>query len=135
MQAWKPYGLSTIQASRRATTGMTQQLTLEDATGSRPIRNDLEAAYRVWLAEHQQVFALFEKFALEMLGRRRRFGIGMLTERVRWEVRNSWAPDHSGYKINNNHRSFIARDLIHKYPAMADFIETRKVHGEEEEPR
>lgn len=109
------------------------QLTLEEATGSRPIRNDLEEAYRVWLAKNPKVFGLFERFALQMLEKHRRFGIGMVAERVRWEVRMVWEVDADGFKINDHHTAYIARDLIAKYPGLADLIETRKIRGEEPE--
>ena len=95
-----------------------------------PDRPDLEAAYRVWVGEHPEVFALFERFALERLRQGRRFGIGALAERVRWEVATTWDADVDGYKINNNHMSFLARDLIKKYPAMNALLETRKLRSE-----
>lgn len=107
------------------------QLTLDTVD---PIRNELEEKYRRWLHGHQAVFALFEKFALDMLGKRRRFGIAMLTERVRWEVASTIEPDADGYRINNNHRSYLARDLIRKHPALAELIETRCIKSSEGEP-
>lgn len=100
------------------------QLTLDTVE---PIRNELEEKYRRWLHGHQAVFALFEKFALEMLDKRRRFGIGMLAERVRWECASTFTKDAEGYKINNNYRSYIARDLIRRHPALHDLIETRAI--------
>jgi hypothetical protein len=96
-----------------------------------PIRNELEEKYRLWKEDNPGVFKLFEHFAMQMLQQGKRFGIGMLAERVRWEVRTTWAPDQDGFKMNNNHRAYIARDLIAKYPALADLLETRVVKGEE----
>ena len=94
-------------------------------------RNILEHKYRVWLETHQDVFALFEQYALVMLHVSRRFGIGMICERVRWEVRTTWRNDDEGFKINNNWRAYIARDLIVKHPALEALLETRLVRGEE----
>lgn len=108
------------------------QLSLEDAGSLGPTRNELEEKYRAWLADHAQVFALFERFALQMLAGKRRFGIGMLTERVRWEVRTTWAEDDEGYKINNNYRAYLARDLIAKYPELDALIETRSIRTDDE---
>lgn len=104
------------------------QLTLPEQP---PARNELERKYRVWRETHGEVFALFEKFALEMLGYNRRFGIGLVQERVRWEVRTTWAKDVDGYKLNDHYRAYIARDLIAKYPELAALIETRKVKRDE----
>ena len=94
--------------------------------------NALEEKYKAWVTAHPTVWALFERFALDMLVRRRRFGIGALTERVRWEIQTTWFLDAEGYKVNNNHRAYLARDLIGRYPEMAQYLETRKVKGEEE---
>ena len=104
------------------------QLTLDTVA---PIRNELERKYRVWLEEHPFVFALFEKFALELLARQCRFGIGMLAERVRWEVATSWVPDQDGYKVNNSYRAYLMRDLIAKYPDLERLVECRKVREED----
>jgi hypothetical protein len=104
------------------------QLTIDDAAQARaPIRNDLERKYRIWKATHVQVFALFDKFALQILAHNRRFGIALLQERVRWEIHTTWAEDAEGYKINNNYRAYIARDLIAAHPGLAPLIETRKI--------
>lgn len=98
-----------------------------------PERNELEKKYRTWLETHASVFALFERFALQMLSSKRRFSVYALTERVRWEIRTTWAPDADGFKINNNHRPYIARDLIAKYPALDALIETRTIHEDDED--
>lgn len=113
--------------------GRTRQLTLDDLPKSNPIRNELERKYRVWLETHGIVFALFERFALNMLARQRRFGISALTERVRWEIASTWEQDVDGYKINNNYTAYIARDLIRKHPAMGALIELRAIREDTEE--
>lgn len=93
--------------------------------------SDLERRYREWLATPagQKVFALFERFALQMLDHGRRFGIALIAERVRWEIRTTWAVDESGWKINNSWRAYLSRSLIERYPGLAALIETRRVHG------
>jgi hypothetical protein len=103
---------------------MTEQLTLD--TGE-PIRNELERKYRTWLEDHREVFALFEKFSLQMLAHHRRFGMRMIQERVRWEIHTTWAPDRDGYRLNDHYPPYIARDLIKKYPGLGELIELRKV--------
>jgi hypothetical protein len=101
-----------------------EQLTMD---GVDPVRNELEAAYRRWLETHPEVRKLIERFALEMAGKHRRFGVRLLTERVRWEVLTTWVEDEDGYKINNNFNAYLARDLIAKYPALEALIETRTI--------
>ena len=78
-----------------------------------------------FIAEHPEVYALFKQFAMQLLATRRRFGISLLTERVRWEVFTTWATDDRGLKINNNHRPYIARKLIEDEPRLADLIQCR----------
>lgn len=102
---------------------MTEQLALsfppppEDVT--------LREAAEQWMAEHPVAMALFRRFAADMASRGRRFGIGQLTERVRWECRIE-QHDEGDFKINNNWRAYIARALIEENPALLEFIELRK---------
>lgn len=92
-----------------------------------PKKNLREEAER-FIAEHPEVYALFEKFALAMAGRGKRFGIGQLTERVRWEVAMQWDKDDRGFRINNNHRAYIARQLIEDHPSLEGLIECRRTY-------
>jgi hypothetical protein len=84
----------------------------------------IEDKYRAWKTRNPGVLDLFETYATEMLARGRRFGIGQLAERVRWEVRRTWDTS-DGYKINNNFRALVARDLIAKHPGLKALVETR----------
>jgi hypothetical protein len=93
-------------------------------------RNRNEDAYQEWAATHKDVIVLFLQFARERLASGRRFGIGALTERVRWEVATTWGPDKSGFKINNNHRAYLARDLLKLEPRLARLVTTRRVKGD-----
>lgn len=83
-------------------------------------------SWREFKAANPNVFALFRSKALEMLVRKRRFGIAMLVESARWDIRRDWELDESGFKLNNNHRAYIARDLIASMPDLVDLIETRR---------
>lgn len=92
------------------------------------------ATYRAraeaWAKENPQVFALFEKFALEMAHRGRQFGMKALAERVRWQVMASWDKDEDGFRINNNLPSHVGRMLVEKHPHLAQFIQFRKAQGD-----
>jgi hypothetical protein len=92
------------------------------------------ATYRAraeaWAKENPQVFALFEKFALQAADRKRQFGMKALAEKVRWEVMMSWAKDEEGFRINNNLPAHLGRMLVEKHPHLAQFIEFRKAQGD-----
>ncbi len=96
--------------------------------------SERRAAYREWRAAHPEVYALFLKFAKQMADRHQRFGVRFLIERVRWEVRTTWAPDADGFKLNNNLTPHVARDLIEDMPALANLLELRYVPEDDEEP-
>lgn len=80
-----------------------------------------------WIAEHPDVYALFERFAGEMALRGRKFGVKALAERVRWECEWIKKDDEADWKINNNHVAYIARRLVQDHPQLKDFVEFRKV--------
>lgn len=75
------------------------------------------------MRDNPEAMRLFRKFALQMLAANRRFGIGQLTERVRWEcaLKTRGEP----FKINNNFRAYIARTLIRENRRYASLIEVR----------
>lgn len=89
-------------------------------------KKDLRREAELFIGSQPKVYALFERFALQMLERGRSFGISLLTERVRWEVVMTWDPDDRGFKINNNHRAYIARRLIQDHPRLEALVQCRK---------
>ena len=90
-----------------------------------PKRANLRVEAEKWIAANPGVYLLFVRFAHEMLAARKNFGVGLLTERVRWEcvVTTTGDPD---FKINNNHRAYIARKLVQDYPPLRPFIQFRE---------
>lgn len=98
-------------------------------SGRVPSVTRLELAAREWMDGNPRVFDLFVRFARQAAERGRRFGIGQLAERVRWEVSVAWSPSDA-FKVNNNHRAYVARRLIALHPAIAAFLETRRTRGE-----
>ena len=78
----------------------------------------------IWMDENPDMMQMFREYAKQMLSRKRCFGIGLLSERVRWEAKVNWTGD---YKISNNHRAYIARRLIKEMPALEELMVTKKV--------
>lgn len=56
------------------------------------------------------------------------FGIGLLYERLRWELlRNGAMGTGTGFMLNNNHRSRYSRLLVQMDPALDGVFEMRKL--------
>lgn len=92
---------------------------------------DWSARYRLWRGTDagDKTFRLFERFALEAAATGRPFGIGLIAERVRWEAFVA-TTDQNDYKVNNNYRAYIARDLIRRHPHLGELISTRVTRKE-----
>ena len=90
--------------------------------------NGLKDKAYEWMNRHPEAMKLYEEMALQAGSRSRKFGVKFLTERIRWEFRI--VRDQSDFKINNNNTAYIARELINRYPHLANKIEFRTVRGE-----
>lgn len=89
-----------------------------------------------WMEEHPEAMRLLESLALQSAGAGRPFGIGALTERVRWFFKVEKGDE--AFKINNNYRAYIARELVRRHPDLEGLIEFRSTTDEaelEEVPR
>ena len=100
---------------------------VEDAIENNPppkknLRHEAEA----FIYTHPKVFALYERYSLAAASRRETHSISLLTEKVRHEIDQTWEPDRRGFKLNNNHRPYIARALIAKHPHLAEFLRCRQ---------
>lgn len=72
-----------------------------------------------------QVLGALEDLALDLVRRgRRRIGIGMLFEVVRWSALRT---DGEPYLLNNSYRSRYARLLADSHPDLADVFELREL--------
>jgi hypothetical protein len=72
------------------------------------------------------VLESLEKLTEDWLRRgRRRLGIGMLTEVLRWQHGRRTIGDE--FRLNNNYRSRYVRLMIERHPEWADVFETREL--------
>lgn len=92
-------------------------------------RNANEANYRAWAIKNPDVIAMFLRFSRERMALGRSFGMKALWERVRWEEPIG-IERTDGWRLNNNHVSYVARDLLAIEPRLADYITTRRVEGD-----
>ena len=103
---------------------------LEDRQLRFPVaRNKTELAYRQWAVKNPDVIAMFLNFARERMTLGKPFGLKALWERVRWE--QALLPERTDpFRLNNNHVSYVVRDLLEIEPRLRSYIRTRRVRGE-----
>lgn len=74
----------------------------------------IEAAFWKFHEDNPKVYQLLVKYARQAKNAgQRRFGIGMIWERLRWYTAVE-TRDETGLKLNNNHRSRYARLLMQR---------------------
>ena len=95
------------------------------AVENNPSQKDLRKDTEAWIQSNPEVAKMFLYFARELASKGRPFGVGLITERVRYECAISTSP--SKFKINNNWRSYIARWLIAQDPSLEKWMSFREV--------
>ena len=102
----------------------------------------LVQAFMEFHADNPQVYSELRRLSLELLGKsRQHYGIGGLFEVLRWQ--HAMSTSDTEFKLNNNHRAFYARLLMHNEPTLKGFFELRRSQGDgwapnptpEEKPR
>lgn len=88
-------------------------------------KKDLRKHTESWILSNPDVAKMFLHFARELAEKGRPFGIGLITERVRYEC--AMSANHGKFKINNNWRSYIARWLIAQDPSLEKWMSFREV--------
>lgn len=90
-----------------------------------PKGENLRRAAAAWIERHPDTARLFLRFARELASKGRRFGVGLIAERVRYERLVDGGQEK--FKVNNNHRAYIARWMIAQDQGLAPFLKFRKV--------
>jgi hypothetical protein len=97
--------------------------------GGEPLRT-IQQQFEEFHARNPEVFALLERFTQEAVDRgRKRLGIRMLYERVRWEVYIQTEDANSDFKINDHYHSRYVRRLIKVHPEWEHLFELRKLRA------
>lgn len=92
----------------------------------------LQERYEEWRASAQgrQVVQAVAVAALKLRARGfTHYGIAALFEAARYEHSLRVGPDAEGFKLNNNWRSRLARDLMVDYPELAGMFELRELRA------
>lgn len=83
--------------------------------------------FSIFHTQNPHVFAELERMAGEMAARgRKRIGVKLLVERLRYEHYMTTDDPNSEFKVNNSYTSFYARLLIDTHPELRELIETRE---------
>lgn len=89
------------------------------------------AAFEAYDAENPAIYEQLTKYAFEAFrSGRKRIGINMLHERLRWYT--TIEAKNDTFKCANNWRPFYSRKLMRDYPELVGFFETRKSIADEE---
>lgn len=77
------------------------------------------------------VYEILQRLATEWIDQTggHKCGIGMLWERMRWELRFHADDPGSEFKLNNNYRSRYVRLLIEHHPDWSDYFELRQLRA------
>lgn len=92
----------------------------------------LQEKYDNWraTADGQEVYHAIEEAALRLRARGfNHYGIAALYEAARYTRALRVGPDAEGFKLNNNWKSRIARDLMAEHPDLIGFFETRTLRA------
>ncbi len=74
------------------------------------------------------LYVVFSRMAKALVqAGRKRFGIAMLTEVVRWDYLTTTNHGEHDFKINNNYQGRYARLLMEQEPELAEVFELRKL--------
>ena len=86
----------------------------------------IDAAFWKFHRENPLVYNKLVELARQArASHKRKIGIGMLFEVLRWNHMIQTRGDH--FKLNNNFRSRYVRLISEKHPELADLFETRKL--------
>ena len=86
----------------------------------------IESSFLAFHKANPWVYAALVSLARDLLARgRRRQGIGMLFEVLRWQWYRTTADPSSDFKLNNNYRSRYARLIMEREEDLAGVFETR----------
>lgn len=88
----------------------------------------IQAKFEKFHADHPEVYDELLGLARQMYAAgRKKIGIGMLWEVLRWHRTLRGVEDDTGYKLNNNYRSRYVRLMIEREPEFDGFFELRRL--------
>ena len=83
-----------------------------------------------WIRTHPEAWQLLVELAMIRARMGSRFAMKALVARARWDASNNLFTPAGGYKLNNNHTAYLARELARLYPEIRPFMKFRRVGDE-----
>lgn len=109
---------------------MTEQLTLNIAPLIPAVGDTIQDRFESFHASNAWVYEALEQMTADLVARgRRRVGMKMLVEVIRWNYARQTVDPASGFRLNNDYTSRYARLLIDAHPTWADVFETRELRA------
>lgn len=96
-----------------------------------PVESRVERAFNEWIetADGRRVEREAITRARILKGRGlKHYGVAAVFESIRYDWHIGLLGDGE-YRLNNNHRSLLARRIMELYPDLEDFFETRELRG------
>lgn len=83
-----------------------------------------------WNAKNRNVWRMFEAETIKLIrAGKTHWGAKAICELIRYKRAIEEGGQFDDYAVNNNFSAYFARVFIVKYPAHADFFETREIRG------
>ena len=96
--------------------------------GTLPFGDSIQARFERFHDANPWVLAKLEEMTAELVAAgRRRVGIAMLFEVIRWEQLRSTTGDP--FRLNNSFRSRYVRIMLARHPEWGDVFETREIRS------
>lgn len=93
-------------------------------------KRTIQERFDEFLRKHPDVYALFKRFAFELLrAGRTHYGSKGIAERIRWHYATS-SGGGGDFKLNNVFTSRLSRKLIEEHPEFRGFFELRRLQSE-----
>lgn len=93
------------------------------------MRYTIEEKAQFWIDANPALMRRFINFARDAKAQgREHLGIALLVERVRWY--GTVEHKEEDFKISNNHRAYIAREIMLRAPDLAGFFITKELRAD-----
>ncbi len=107
-------------------------MTLQAALELDPPLSKVERAYRAWREtdDGRTIYqeAVERASRLKLMGFKH-FSIDAIWHAMRFDHAVKVGPDEYGYKLNDHHTAYMAREIMEKNPGLAGFFELRTLRG------